>query len=127
MPDPMEALVIPIWDGGGGDPLYRGGHVHSCPQCFEDVPCEDECHCADDLRLPNGTPRGHHVVCDECIAREARLDAKVRASKRRFIPFFRWYDLWVGAYWDRRERVLYVCPLPMVGFQIRFGRHDAAS
>lgn len=25
---------------------------------------------------------------------------------------FAWYDLWVGAYWDRKSRVLYICPLP---------------
>jgi hypothetical protein len=32
---------------------------------------------------------------------------------------FAWYDLWVGAYWDRRERVLYVCPLPCLLLTIR--------
>jgi hypothetical protein len=32
--------------------------------------------------------------------------------------FFAWYDCWVGWYWDRRRRVLYVCPLPMVVVQI---------
>jgi len=28
--------------------------------------------------------------------------------------FFAWFDLWVGAYWDKKKRILYVCPLPMV-------------
>ena len=33
--------------------------------------------------------------------------------------FFRWFDLWVGAYWDRKARALYVCPLPMLGIKIQ--------
>ena len=33
-------------------------------------------------------------------------------------PFFRWYDLWIGAYWDRANRTLYVCPLPMIGVKV---------
>ena len=28
---------------------------------------------------------------------------------------FAWYDLWVGAYWDRTFRRLYILPLPCVG------------
>ena len=32
---------------------------------------------------------------------------------------FAWYDLWIGAYWDRKERVLYVCPVPMILIAIR--------
>lgn len=27
---------------------------------------------------------------------------------------FAWYDLWVGAYWDRQKRRLHVCPVPML-------------
>lgn len=27
---------------------------------------------------------------------------------------FAWYDLWVGAYYDRKNRVWYFCPLPML-------------
>lgn len=37
-------------------------------------------------------------------------------------PFFRWYDLWVGAYYDRASRALYVCPLPMFGIRLSFTR-----
>ena len=33
---------------------------------------------------------------------------------------FLWYDLWVGAFWDRARRVLYVCPLPCVVLRFEF-------
>lgn len=32
-----------------------------------------------------------------------------------------WYDFWVGAFWDRSRRRLYLLPLPMVGVVIDFG------
>jgi hypothetical protein len=31
--------------------------------------------------------------------------------------FFRWYDLWVGAFWDTKTRVLYICPIPCFGIR----------
>lgn len=34
---------------------------------------------------------------------------------------FAWYDLWIGAYWDRRDRVLYVCPLPTLVLEVSRG------
>jgi hypothetical protein len=27
---------------------------------------------------------------------------------------FKWYDLWIGAYWDRKNHILYICPLPCI-------------
>lgn len=39
---------------------------------------------------------------------------------------FRWYDLWIGAYWNRESRVLYILPLPMLGVKVSFahrGQH----
>jgi hypothetical protein len=36
--------------------------------------------------------------------------------------FFRWYDLWIGAYWDSAKRTLYICPVPMFGLKLQFKR-----
>lgn len=35
---------------------------------------------------------------------------------------FAWYDAWVGAYYDRDKRRLYVLPLPCVGVMISLKR-----
>ena len=32
--------------------------------------------------------------------------------------FFAWYDFWIGAFYDRNKRVLYICPFPMVVIQV---------
>ena len=32
-------------------------------------------------------------------------------------PFFRWYDLWIGAYIDTKDKSLYVIPFPMLGLK----------
>jgi hypothetical protein len=38
----------------------------------------------------------------------------------RIKPMFAWYDLWVGAFWDRKNKVLYLFPLSMLGLKIEF-------
>lgn len=40
-------------------------------------------------------------------------------------PLFAWYDLWIGAYWDRARWRLYVFPVPMFGMVIDFGHNDS--
>lgn len=34
---------------------------------------------------------------------------------------WKWYDGWIGYFWDRHNRVLYVCPLPWVVLRIGTG------
>jgi len=43
---------------------------------------------------------------------------KKKEMKVRFI--FAWYDIWVGAFWDRKKQWLYILPLPMVGVILKF-------
>lgn len=40
----------------------------------------------------------------------------------RVRPIFAWYDLWVGAFYDREKRRLYVLPLPCLGIVIDLPR-----
>lgn len=33
---------------------------------------------------------------------------------------FLWYDLWIGAFFDRTKKQLYLCPLPCIVIQIGY-------
>ena len=39
-------------------------------------------------------------------------------------PIFAWYDMWIGAYWDRTNRRLYIFPVPMLGVVIQFATEE---
>lgn len=48
-------------------------HTHTCPECFRDVECNDWCDIEHDLGTVRDLPRGAHVVCDECQARDSQV------------------------------------------------------
>ena len=41
---------------------------------------------------------------------------------RKISVSFKWYDLWIGGYWDQNNRILYICPLPTCVIEIHFKR-----
>jgi len=44
------------------------------------------------------------------------IGAKVEAATMKVGLSFKWFDLWIGFYWDRKAKVLYFCPFPCVVF-----------
>lgn len=44
------------------------------------------------------------------------------ASSPECRVIFAWYDLWVGAFYDRKRRVLYILLVPCVGIEWRLPR-----
>ena len=45
----------------------------------------------------------------------------------KFSLKFLWFDFWIGAFYDRVKRVLYVCPLPCVVLKFSFGVGDRGT
>jgi len=40
---------------------------------------------------------------------------------KKFTYLVVWYDGWVGYYWDKKNRTLYLFPIPYVGYKITMG------
>lgn len=55
---------------------------------------------------------------------QADVIRSVRVPKIGFALLFAWYDMWVGFFWDKKKKWLYVFPVPMFGFILKFGRTD---
>jgi len=58
------------------------------------------------------------AYCEECKGWH-HIAYHERPKSRRVRFSFAWYDLWVGAYYDRTKRTWYVCPLPMLLIEVR--------
>ncbi|RKD61692.1 hypothetical protein BJ928_107294 [Rhizobium sp. WW_1] len=43
----------------------------------------------------------------------------------RIKPIFAWYDLWIGVFYDRLKRRVYVFPVPMFGFYVDLTKGSA--
>ena len=53
------------------------------------------------------------------------VDGKGDEMKRvKFM--FAWYDLWVGVYWNRSFRYLYIFPIPMFGVRVDFSKAQSS-
>jgi hypothetical protein len=51
----------------GGDIEVRREHVHGCPECYEKVPCAEECTTVEAFD-PKEPDIGGFIVCEQCQA-----------------------------------------------------------
>lgn len=33
---------------------------------------------------------------------------------------FKWFDFWIGMYYDVKDKTLYILPFPMIGIRVQF-------
>ena len=49
------------------------------------------------------------------------MELKIKRKTKIKIKFiFAWYDLWVGLFWDRNNKYLYIFILPTIGIVLKF-------
>jgi len=46
------------------------------------------------------------------------MGVDMKIWKLNIKPFFRWYDIWIGFFWDKEKKILYFLPIPMFGIMI---------
>lgn len=58
------------------------------------------------------------------------LDGPCQKKRPVFLkisPIFAWYDLWVGLFWDRKKRWLYILPIPCIGVIVKFPNREGIA
>jgi hypothetical protein len=60
--------------------MERRPHFHSCPECYEAVPCNEDCTILYDISTRDRLFGGYYV-CEACQDR-----ARVRAERERLRP-----------------------------------------
>lgn len=76
----------------------------------QDINC-DTCEHSD--RNDNDLP------CAWCVEALEPVCWHKKPWYKRISFFFAWYDMWLGLYWDREKRYLYIMPLPMIGIKLQ--------
>ena len=67
------------------------------------------------------------IKCEKCgvtdIAYDEDIGTSCEVCKRQRVQFFfKWFDFWIGFYWNKTKKHLYILPLPMIGIKIRINK-----
>lgn len=75
------------------------------------------------MRGPKTGDTGSPQTGNAGVDNRQRMAIQVRVK-----PLFAWFDFWVGVYYDRANRRIYILPVPMLGVVIDLApMHSLAS
>jgi hypothetical protein len=60
------------------------------------------------------------VVVGIAMVNRATGEVSTRRARFKIVPMFAWYDCWLGMFWDNKQKLLYVFPVPMLGFKVGY-------
>ncbi len=137
---PECGYAVPVCPIHVGESGATSGTAIPCPDCSDyqsevlvwmkrrKVAALGAQHVADGMCRPKYTqPPEASIVTTPAdrigMKRHRKLHRKMRRRKWKVQPFYRWYDLWVGAYVDTTKKDLYLCVLGL-GLKISYGKPE---
>lgn len=108
--------------------IVSGDVIYECDYCLDQIGIHnDDPTQAERIAKAAGWSLGAHHdedYCPKCssanlIIGSVRLWTK---KKLRVELSFKWFDLWIGFFYNTHNSTLYVCPLPMIAFSFRFDK-----
>lgn len=112
--------LLPCRGGDCWDADHRlTGHGLHCPTCDQHLTSLLMCAKCGTRPTVLGGPPAPPSDRELWVSRDGRPYG-AGEWRMNIKPFFRWYDFWMGFYYDRAARALYICPLPMCGIKIDF-------
>lgn len=60
-----------------------------------------------------------NIIDERAFVRNLIFEQK-RKPYFRISFIFAWYDLWIGFFWDKKKRWLYLSPIPTLGIILKF-------
>lgn len=105
--------------GGAEHPQPTTREEVMLPERQENLSRRDETSPLPEVRTEGGDHPAPTRAPSQPLAGRAGM-AEVSEARRRWRvrPVLAWYDLWVGAFYDRAKHRLYVFPLPCIGFYV---------
>ena len=60
-----------------------------------------------------------------CGENDIQRRPRLRLGRFVIVVVLAWYDLWIGIFFDRNNRRIYILPFPCIGFYVQLSNNSA--